>query len=297
MVTTASNDIHVGRDFGRHDYVVTPELVTAYSEALDDHNPMYAGASPFGGAVAPALLFHSEVYAFRDHPKGPPAWYLPNLYGNLHAKQEWELFRPIMVGDAVHTRSVVTDRYVKRGRDYVVNEVLFFDTDGAVVARQRTHQSFLVETKNEGVVVDKAREKSAGRSFEVDAAAPVETLEPVRKEITLDMCFKFSGPQKNYHNDKESAIKLGFPDIVVQGMMSTCFISEMMTRRFGAGWIAGGKMNVNLVNIVWQSDVITCRGLVREITPEGDRQRAHLDVWAEKEDGTKVTIGSASAIL
>jgi hypothetical protein len=56
-------------------------------------------------------------------------------------------------------------------------------------------------------------------------------------------------------------------------------------------------MNVNLVNIVWQSDVLTCHGLVREITPEGSRERAHLDVWVEKEDGTKVTIGTASAIV
>jgi acyl dehydratase len=297
MAIATSADIYVGRDVGRHDYVVTPELVGAYSAALDDHNTIYTATSPFGGPVAPALLFHSEVYAFRDHPQAQPSWYLPNLYGNLHARQEWELFRPIMVGDAVHTRSWITDRYAKRGRDYVVNEVLFFDVEDRVVARQRTHQSFLSETKNEGVVIDKAREKSSGRSFDVDTSDAIEELPPVRKEITLDMCFKFSGPHKNYHNDKEFAVKLGFPDIVVQGMMSTCFLSEMLTLRFGAGWIAGGKMDVNLVNIVWQSDALTCRGFVRELTPEADRQRAHLDVWVEKADGTKVTIGKASALV
>ncbi len=297
MTATTSAEIYVGRDFGRHDHVITPDLVEAYSGALDDHNAIYTGASPFGGPVAPALLFHSEVYAYREHPKGQPSWYLPNIYGNLHARQEWELFRPVMLGDAVHTRSWITDRYVKRGRDYVVNEVLFFDADDRVIARQRTHQSFLSETKSDGIVTDKAREKSKGRSFDVDTSAAIETIAPVRKEITLDMCWKFSGPHKNYHNVKEFAIKLGFPDIVVQGMMSTCFLSEMMTQRFGAGWIAGGKMDVNLVNIVWQSDVLTCRGFVRELTSEGDRQRAHLDVWAEKEDGTKATIGSASALV
>lgn len=297
MTATTSAEIYVGRDFGRHDHVVTPEMVEAYSGALDDHNAIYTGASPFGGPVAPALLFHSEVYAYREHPKGQPSWYLPNLYGNLHARQEWELFRPVMLGDAVHTRSWITDRYAKRGRDYVVNEVLFFDADDRVLARQRTHQSFLSETKSDGIVIDKAREKSTGRSFDVDTSAAIETIAPVRKEITLDMCWKFSGPHKNYHNDKEFAVKLGFPDIVVQGMMSTCFLSEMLTERFGAGWIAGGKMDVNLVNIVWQSDVLTCRGFVRELTPEGDRQRAHLDVWVEKEDGTKVTIGKASALI
>jgi acyl dehydratase len=297
MTATTSAEIYVGRDFGRHDHVVTPDLVEAYSGALDDHNGIYTGASPFGGPVAPALLFHSEVYAYREHPKGQPSWYLPNLYGNLHARQEWELFRPVMLGDAIHTRSWITDRYVKRGRDYVVNEVLFFDVDDRVVARQRTHQSFLSETKSDGIVVDKTREKSTGRSFDVDTSAAIETIAPVRKEITLDMCWKFSGPHKNYHNDKEFAVKLGFPDIVVQGMMSTCFLSEVLTERFGAGWIAGGKMDVNLVNIVWQSDVLTCRGFVRELTAEGDRQRAHLDVWVEKEDGTKATIGSASTIV
>jgi acyl dehydratase len=290
-------DPYVGRDYGRHDFVITRESVAEYMDAVDDHNPMYTGPSPFGGAVAPALVRHSEVYAYRDHPKAQPSWYLPNIYGNLHARQEWDFFAPVTVGDAMHTRSFIADRYIKRGRDYVVNEVVFFDADDRVVARQRTHQSFLLETTNDGVVIDKAREKSSGRRFEVDTSGAIEELTAVRKQITLDMCWKFSGPAKNYHNDKEMAIRLGFPDVVVQGMMSTCFLSEMMTNRFGGGWLSAGKMDVNLVNIVWQSDVLTCRGFVREVTPEGSRQRARLDVWCEKEDGTKVTIGTASALV
>jgi acyl dehydratase len=298
MTTTTTSDIYVGRDYGRHDIVIDAEEVAKYCGAVDDHNPIYSGASPFGGAVAPALVRHSEVYEYRSAERlGVPSWYLPNLYGNLHARQEWELFRPVMVGDTVHTRSFIADRYVKRGRDYVVNEVLYFGADDALVARGRTHQSFLQETDNTGVVIDKTREKSKERRFEVDTAAAIEAIPALEKQITLDMCWKFSGPNKNYHNDKESAIKWGFPDIVVQGMMSTCFLSEMLTNRFGAGWLAGGKMNVNLVNIVWQSDRLTCRGFVREIAPEGERQRAHLDVWVEKEDGTKVTIGTASAVV
>jgi acyl dehydratase len=294
---TPADDVYVGRDYGRHDFVLTPDVVAGYCDAVDDHNPIYTGTSPFGDPVAPALVRHSEVYAYRAAPKAPPSWYLPNLYGNLHARQEWDLLAPMMVGDAISTRSVIADRYIKRGRDYVVNEVLFFDAEGAFAARGRTHQSFLREQQNEGIVVDKAREKSTERRFEVDTSAAIEKIPPLRKQITLDMCWKFSGPARNYHNDKEAALRLGFPDIVVQGMMSTCFLSEMMTDRFAAGWLAGGKMNVNLVNIVWQSDRLTCRGFVREIVPEGLRHRAHLDIWAEKEDGTKVTIGTASAVV
>ena len=80
------------------------------------------GTSPWERAVAPALLFHSEVY--RDL-----SWYLPNIIGNLHAKQEWEVFHPMMVGDTVRTRATVVERYVKRTREYVVNEVLVTDGD------------------------------------------------------------------------------------------------------------------------------------------------------------------------
>ncbi len=293
-----TDQIYVVRDFGRHDIVIDRAEVAKYCDAVDDHNPIYTGASPFAGPVAPALVRHSEVYEYRD-PAQPaaPSWYLPNLYGNLHARQQFELFSPIMVGDVISTRSVIADRYIKRGRDYVVNEVLYFSAEGALAARGRTHQSFLRETENTGIVIDDKREKSPARRFEVDTSATIEEIAALNKQVSLDMCWKFSGPRKNYHNDKEAALKWGFPDIVVQGMMSVCFLSEMMTRAYGAGWLAGGKMDVNLVNIVWQSDALTCRGFVREFVPEGPRRRAHLDVWVEKADGTKATIGTASAVV
>lgn len=294
------DDVYVGRDYGRHDVVITPDLVAAYCDSVDDHDAMYRGPSPFGAPVAPGLVLHSEVYAYRAHPRAAaPSWYLPTLYGNLHARQEWELFRPIMVGEAIHTRSFITDRFVKRGRDYVVNEILYFGEDGDIRARGRTHQSFLRESDNSGIVIDEQREKAPERKdkFQVDVSAALEEIPPLEKQISLDMCWKFSGPGRNYHNDKEMALKWGFPDIVVQGMMSTCFLNELLTKRFGAGWLAGGKMDVRLVNIVWQSDRLTCRGFVREIAPEGPKRRAHLDLWVEKADGTKVTIGNASALI
>jgi acyl dehydratase len=268
---------------------ITPELVQQYSESVEDTNSFYSGESPFGSPVAPALLLHSEVYRSLE-------WYLPRIYGNLHARQEWDLFHPAMVGDTVTTRSMVIDRYVKRDREYVVNEVTSFGVDGRTLSRGRTHQSFLLDTGASGVVVDKEREKRSDRRFDVGEGDVIEEIAGPVKEVTLEMCQAFSGPQKNYHNDVEAARKLGFPDIVVQGMMPLCFISEMMTDRFGEGWFAGGRMNVNLVNVLWRGDRVTARGAVREVVPEGSRNRAQLQVWCEKADGTKVVVGSASAI-
>ena len=291
MVTIAKGDVPVGLDLGGHEYEITPELVRGYMEGVDDQHAWYSGASPFGGPVAPALILHSEVYRFGG-------WYLPNIFGNLHARQEWELFAPIMVGDRVTTRSTIIDRYVKRGRDYVVNEVQLFGPEGRLLSRGRTHQSFLLDDSQRELAVDKSREKAPERRFEAGAGEFEEEIAPLEKTVTLEMCRKFSGPGKNYHTDAEAAKKLGFPDIVVQGMMPICFLSELMTRHFGEGWFAGGRMSVNLVNVLWGGDgAAACRGVVREFTTEGPRRRAHCELWTEKPDGTKVIVGRASAIL
>ena len=86
-----SSEVFVGRDMGGRRAEVTAADVERYGEGTGDRHPWYGGESPFGGPVAPALLYHSEVY--RDL-----SWYLPNLIGNLHAKQEWDLFAPMPVG-------------------------------------------------------------------------------------------------------------------------------------------------------------------------------------------------------
>jgi acyl dehydratase len=287
-MTTQTDEVTVGKYYGEHEIKITPELVAHYSNAVQDFNPWYSGDSPFGGPVAPALILHSEVYRTVD-------WYL-SIFGNLHARQEWEMFGPIMVGETVTARRQIIDRYKKRDREYLVNETTVYGSDGRMLHRGRTHQSFLIKTDVKGDVVNKEREKRSDRKFETADETVLEEFALPEKEITLEMCQLFSGPNKNYHNDKEQARALGFPDIVVQGMMSLCFISQLMTERFGKGWFSGGKMNVNLVNVLWQGEVVTARGALLEQTPEGSQTRNQARVWCEKADGTKFVVGTASAL-
>jgi acyl dehydratase len=172
--------------------------------------------------------------------------------------------------------------------------VLITDPDGVWLQRSRTHQSFLVDDAGSGIVVDKDREKRADRNFVVGECDGPE-LEALEKTITLEMCQAFSGPEVTYHTDREMARAFGFPDVVVQGMMSICFVSELMAHNFGAGWENGGKLNLKLVNVVWPDDRLRVCGKVRDESPEGARRRVHVDVWCEKEDGVKTIVGSASA--
>ena len=165
-MTTRTDEKYVGRYYGERRIEITPDLVAHYASAVQDQNPWYFGASPFGGPVAPALILHSEVYHTID-------WYL-SYFGNLHARQEFEFFAPIMVGDTVTARRQIVERYLKRDREYVVLEVGCYDDDGRLLNRGRTHQSFV--NKSAGVVVDKDREKRADRRFDVEQAGALETI-------------------------------------------------------------------------------------------------------------------------
>jgi len=281
---------HVGRHCGGHEYAITREVVDFYADALDDHHPLYA-------ELAPPLLHHSECYKVLGE------WYLKNLFGNLHARQDWELFAPIRVGSRVRTRSTIVDRYAKRGRDYVVNETDLMDAgDGRLLVRGRTHQSFLPpkeRTADAGFVVDQATAKRKAEEREARAAFPTATgpeLPAVHKKVDQRRCWMFSGPGANYHTDAEQAKRLGFPNIVVQGMMSTCFAAQLMLDAFGRGFVEGGRMSLKLTNVLWVDESVTARARVRERTPEGARMRVHCDVWVDKDDGTRILLGDASAL-
>jgi acyl dehydratase len=283
---------HVGRFCGSNSYEISKDVVEFYADALDDRHPLHS-------EFAPPLLHHSECYKFVGE------WYLKNLIGNLHAQQDWEMFHPIAIGTTIHSVSTITERFQKRGRDYVVNETDLFDSEsGRLLVRSRTFQSFLpLKAKTPGdnqFVVDEssAKLKAAKRPNRLPfPTATGDDLESVEKRVDERRCWMFSGPGKNYHTDKEQAQKLGFPNIVVQGMMSTSFVSEVMQKQFGMGWLAGGKMSLKLTNVLWVDESVTVRARVDEEVPEGTQTRVHCEVWADKQDQTRIALGTASALI
>ena len=192
------------------------------------------------------------------------------------------------------------ERYRKRARDYVVNEVDYCDTDGRLLVRGRTHQSFLADDPGTGHVVDRgtAKQKDGQRAAAREPAEGPE-LEPVICKVDLETCWRFSGPGRNYHTDRAEAEKLGFPDVVVQGMLATCLVSQLMAGAFGRGFLEGGRMDLKLVNVAWGGETLRARARVREDEPEGAETRRVVDAWVEKDDEarTVVVAGSASALL
>lgn len=299
LATLRELGTHVGQDLGIERHSITPELVRWYIDTIGDNHPWYTGTSPFGGPVAPALLIHNPAYGGQGDGGGlrrSERWYLPNRYGNLHAKQQWEFFRPVPVGETLTSRAIIVDRYLKRDREFVTAEATLLDGSDRATARVRSTQSFLADPSATGVVVDRDREKRPDRSFDLAPGEVLEQFSGRRVLVTPEMCDRFTGERRNYHNDLVEAEKLGFKEIVVQGTLSTCFLAELMTDRFGEGFFLGGRLAMTFVNVLWAGEAVTPKGIVRSRTREGGLRRVTVDAWTEKDDGTKTIVATASAL-
>jgi len=62
---------------------------------------------------------------------------LPDLRVSIWAKSEHEFLKPMRMGSKVFIRGRVVDKYVKRGRNYLVSEYETVDENGEVLLRSR----------------------------------------------------------------------------------------------------------------------------------------------------------------
>jgi hypothetical protein len=113
---------------------------------------------------------------------------------------------------------------------------------------------------------------------------------------------KEAWPERNIHSDEAAAEREGLPAPVGSAPQFFAMLHRMMLSSFGAGWVAGGKMSVKMIKPVYPTDFTTGKGHVSGLTLEAQpsgpaRVRAHCDVWVERRNGTKVMVGTASALL
>jgi len=132
-----------------------------------------------------------------------------------------------------------------------------------------------------------------------DTAAPGLALPPLVKEISQRKIDVYSGVKPySIHTDEAWARKKGFRAPLAQAMMSTAYVSELMTRFVGAGFVKGGTMSMVFIKPVYVGDRLTVHGVVKERRAEGNATtRVVVEVWCENQDGVKTAVGTASGLL
>jgi acyl dehydratase len=122
-------------------------------------------------------------------------------------------------------------------------------------------------------------------------------LPPLVKTIAQRQIDCYSGVRPHsIHTDPEWARQKGFRAPLAQGMMSTAYVSELMVKFVGPGFVRGGRMSVSFVKPVIVGDTLTLRGRVKSREPEGGRTRVTVEVWCENQDGVKTLVGTASGL-
>src|SRR5437764_14138476 len=105
-------------------------------------------------------------------------------------------------------------------------------------------------------------------------ATMTQTLPSLVKEISQRKIDAYSIVRaKSIHTDEAWARAKGFRAPLAQGMMSTAYVSEMMTKFLGAGFVKGGKLAMNFIQPVYAGDRLTVHGVVKEQIQEGAATR------------------------
>ena len=124
-----------------------------------------------------------------------------------------------------------------------------------------------------------------------------EELPPLVKTIVQRQIDCYSGVRPHsIHTDEEWARSRGFKAPLVQAMMSTGYVSQMMMQLAGRGFVKGGAMSVSFIKPVYVGDTLTVRGRIKSREPDGRATRVTVEVWCENQDGVKTMVGTASGI-
>ncbi|MDP6454892.1 MAG: MaoC/PaaZ C-terminal domain-containing protein [SAR202 cluster bacterium] len=274
---------YVGKDLGSKEFLTTDAIMENYFNGLGVDHSYYSAGSVYDQKVAPTMTL-TEIYGIEEAR-------MPNNFGNLWMRQEWEMNSPILPDQKYNVTSSVLDIYEHRNRDVVLLHISLWSPDGDLISQGRHHQSFMKDQTTGTVSLRDPKAKGGVRKFNVPDG---ELVEGDPHTISLEMCGTFFHGNANYHTNKEAAEELGFQEVVVGGRMTMSYVGDLMDRQFGKAWYESGKMDIKFTNITWPEDTIIPKAVVTDETTENGETRSNMAVWVEKEDGTVVIVGTAS---
>lgn len=125
---TRFEELEVGKHLGSLEWSVNATLIQALCESDDDYHEWYTIDSPYGGIIAPVLIGYPPVRLLFSRQ-----YNVRGLFYDLHI----ENVNPIRPGKRLIATGRLSDKWIKRDREYVAYEGLCVDEDGLVIYRTR----------------------------------------------------------------------------------------------------------------------------------------------------------------
>jgi hypothetical protein len=289
------DSVEVGADLGAISYAMTEEKLESFRHATGDP-----------GALYPTIATKDFFYLLGNR-------YQVGLM--LHAKHESFYQRPPAPGIQVHVTGRVVDKYVRRGRAFVVVESLSQDGAGQVLVRSRTTFLPLAEpgaVGRDGDAGEKREEGGpavAGRQPRPIAAGGLvvgEMIGPIRRRLTPETMEEFERcseliverpRRESIHVNPDLARQAGQSAPVASGMHSVAHLGHLLRDALGESWTLGGHIAVNHVKPLHAGDELSAQARMAGVLEGTAGPRLAFEVWCEDDLGNRTTVGTADVAL
>ncbi len=112
--------LEIGETLPSYDYLLTQEMLDMYRQGVDDTE-----------AAFPTISHKVDVGAYgrkyTDH-------------GSVNARCAFHCYSPPIPGKRIYVRAWIADKYLRRGKTYIVTEAVSVDEDGRLLDRVITHE-------------------------------------------------------------------------------------------------------------------------------------------------------------
>ncbi|WP_169196747.1 hypothetical protein [Devosia sp. MC1541] len=136
-------DLDVGDVLGPVEYTLSSFVIREYSHIVEMHHECFQGAD---GLIMPPTLIHLDKLRLYNaacpEGTGPTA--------RIHYEYDADVFAPARVGDKLSVIGRIKDRYLKKGREYVLLEMELTNVEtGELLVRYRDQVILAYAQKSE----------------------------------------------------------------------------------------------------------------------------------------------------
>ena len=278
-----SRGIPIGLQLGNLEYLVTPESLGLYRDAVG-----YPVAE-FPNSAARECL---EVLAQKI--------FVGQVDSVTHSDQ---YYRAPVAGRRVQVTGWVRDHYLQRGAERLVVETFAVDDIGTEILRSQ--HTFQFGTA-------RAAGRLGRRPSRKRRLIDVETIPDLEKRVTDEVIEKFenanrtllgrtaggSGTQPaNLQANAGLASGMGLATAVAPEELGTAYLHELLDRRFGIDFRQGGSLSVNFRRPIYAGDTLVAQGLATMKESQGNRAAWQAQIWLENGRGEQVITGEAQVTV
>lgn len=291
--------LEVGKQLRSAETHLRPEDVEAYAYAVDDHDSWFFAPGPFGGPVVHPTILANQALLLRHNHFVVPA--------GLHARMIFNFHKAIPLGERPRTTGTVNEKYWRRDKPYMATDFETLGEDGTLYVSGRFVQMLFAKDTapasgssagsnragDAETAYDASIQSAEGRSGKLERGMALPSLSRTLHQRQLDI---YSGIRPySIHSDEAWAREKGFATTIAQGMMSTAYISTIMTTAVGEGFVEGGTMDAKFLKPVLCGDTLDVTGTVAGFMRDVDgRARCHASFAAHNQRGEQTMVGVAS---